>query len=72
MPFANAAANAINTPTKTNVAMSVLPNPTPTVEAISRFEGPAKGIRFNPKAVAKIIMKSIGEAMRRCPLLFAE
>jgi hypothetical protein len=29
-------------------------NPIAAVEAISKFEGPANGIRFNPKANAKI------------------
>jgi hypothetical protein len=33
------------------------------VDAIKRFEGPAKGIRFNPKDVAKIIAKSSGVAV---------
>lgn len=72
MPLATAAANAMMTPTPIMVVGSVLPNPMAAVEAISRLEGPANGMRLNPNAVAKMISKSIGVAMLRCPRLVLE
>jgi hypothetical protein len=37
--------------------------PMAAVEAIRRFEGPKKGIKFNPKATRKVIRNSMINAM---------
>jgi hypothetical protein len=63
MPLANAAAKAIKTPTSTNVPASAPVMPMAAVEAISKFEGPANGIKLKPKAVKKRIMNSIIDAI---------
>ena len=47
---------------------SAFPKPMAAVDAINRFEGPANGIKLNPKPVRKIIMNSIIDAIYRCPL----
>jgi hypothetical protein len=40
-------------------AKSVFPNPTVAVEAMNKFDGPANGIRLNPKDTKKTIINSI-------------
>jgi hypothetical protein len=37
--------------------------PIAAVEAIKRFEGPKKGIKFNPKATRKVIINSMINAI---------
>jgi hypothetical protein len=61
---------AMITPTSTIVMGSVLPSPMAAVEAMSRFDGPANGIRLNPNEVPKIIRSSISVAMLRCHVRF--
>ncbi len=68
MPLANAAPNAINTPTNINVAVSVCPNAMAALDAISRFEGPAKGIKLKPKPNPKINNNSMIDVVFLCPL----
>ena len=70
MDFARAAANATMIATNKRVPASAPFNPIAAVDAMRRFEGPANGIRLNPKAVAKIITKSSGVAVVCCPFLF--
>jgi hypothetical protein len=48
---------------KTIVNGSVLPKPIAALEAMSKFEGPANGIRLNANEVAKIMMNSNSDAM---------
>jgi hypothetical protein len=59
MPFAKAAPSAIRKPTSTSVVTSAFPKPIAAVDAISKFEGPANGIKLKAKPVKKIIMNSI-------------
>lgn len=47
----------------TSVVASAFPKLMAAVEAMSRFEGPANGIRLNPKPVKKMIMNSIIDAI---------
>ena len=72
MPFAKAAPKAMETPIKTNVEASAFPKLIAAVDAISRFEGPANGIKLNPKAVRKIITNSIINATFCCLLVFQQ
>ena len=57
MPFAKAAANAIRKPIINKVVVSGVTKPMAKVEAMSKFEGPANGIKLKPKAVRKKITK---------------
>jgi hypothetical protein len=66
MPFANADAKATSTATRPKVAASAPAKPIDAVDAINRFEGPANGIKLKANEVAKIISKSIGDAMLHC------
>jgi hypothetical protein len=68
MPLAKAAPNAINKPTNISVVVSVLPNAIAALEAISRFEGPANGIRLKPKPNPKINNNSMIDVVLLCPL----
>ena len=52
----------------TSVPVSTFPKPMAAVEAISRFEGPAKGMRLKANPVAKMIKNSIIVAIPWCPL----
>ena len=63
MPFAKAAPKAMTTPINTKVEASAFPKLIAAVDAISRFDGPANGIKLNPKAVRKIITNSIISAI---------
>lgn len=60
---------AIVKPMENKVIGSELVIPTAAVDAISKLEGPAKGMRFSPKAVRKRIISSIINICDRCLLL---
>ena len=55
MPFAAAAASAIIKPISSKLSMLAFAMPIAAVDAINKFEGPANGMRFNPKDVRKRI-----------------
>jgi hypothetical protein len=63
MPLANAAAKAMTKPITIRVVMSAFAMPMAAVDAMSKFEGPANGIKLKPKAVRKRIMNSIIDAI---------
>ena len=68
MPLANAAPSATRKPISSSVAGSGFTNPMANVDAMSRFEGPANGIRLNPKPPRKISANSIIEVIRAARL----
>jgi len=45
---------------------SAFPNPIAAVDAISRFDGPANGIKLKANAVANMIIKSNTDAVDWC------
>lgn len=55
MLFANAAPIATRAPRITKAIGSVTPRMSAKFEAMKRFEGPAKGMRLNPKELKKTI-----------------
>ena len=61
--MAEAEAKATRKPIISNVVVSGVTKPMAKVDAISRFEGPANGIKLNPNAVRKKIMNSIIDAI---------
>jgi hypothetical protein len=68
MPLAKDAAKATRKPIISNEVVSAFTKPIAAVEAMKRFEGPANGIKLKPKAVRKINMNSIIEAIFWFPL----
>ena len=65
MLFATAAPKATRKPIATNVVGSVELSINAEFEAMKRFEGPANGIRFNPKEVSRTNNNSMIEAIQR-------
>jgi len=63
MPLTRAAAYAIRKAIVSSAIGSAFTNPMAAVDAIKRFEGPKKGIKFNPKATRKVMMNSIVNSM---------
>jgi len=66
MPFAKVAAKAMVKPAKINTVKSAFPNPIAAVDAISKFDGPANGIKLKANAVANMIIKSNTDAVDWC------
>ena len=65
MFFANAAPIATRKPIATKVVGSVELRTNAAFEAIKRFEGPANGIKFNPKEVSRTNISSMIDAIPR-------
>jgi len=59
MPLAKAAARAMSKAIVSNAVASAFTMPMAAVDAIRRFEGPKKGIKFNPKATRNVMMNSM-------------
>jgi hypothetical protein len=67
MLFANAAPKATRKPIATKVAGSATPKIRAKFEAMKRFEGPAKGMRLNPKELSKTTSSSMSDVILRFP-----
>jgi hypothetical protein len=68
MLFAKAEPKATRNPTATSVAGSASTMLKAAVEAMKRFEGPAKGIRLSPKELNKMTSNSMMDAISQFQL----
>lgn len=68
MLFANVDPSATRKPSATSVVGSPIPKIRAEFDAIKRFEGLAKGIRFRPKELSKTTSKSMSEVICEVPV----
>lgn len=63
MPLAKAVARAMRKAIVRSAVASVFSIPIAAVDQVRRFEGPKKGIKFNPKATKNAMMNSTVNSM---------